>query len=201
MKPPVKRTGRDLSDEVAPRSAQRRCRIPRLFRVRLVPFSIRLLRCGGHSDLAPKQTIRVDFMQGVTENREAALALVEKYRDPLVIDNAFDLARTDVALGQLGATESDAQTYCATGRRLDLRQSRSARGLECFAGKPARPKWTLEVWHLRRYPDRPLANQRPSQNPAREATHPGAFLLAAKSAAGGPGHFDREGFGFLPTAL
>ena len=147
-------------------------------------------------NLAPKQTVRVDFMQGVTENREAALALVGKYRDPLVIDHAFDLARTDVALGQLGASESDAQTYCATGRRLDLRRSRSARCLERVAGKPARPKWTLEVWHLRRYPDRPLANQRPSQDPAREATHPGAFLLAAKSAAGGPGYFDREGFGF-----
>ncbi len=62
-------------------------------------------------NLAPKQTIRVDFMQGVTENREAARAFVGKYRDPLVIDNAFDLARTDVALGQLGASESDAQTY------------------------------------------------------------------------------------------
>ena len=62
-------------------------------------------------DLAPKQTVRVDFMQGVTENREAALALVRKYRDPFVIDGAFALARTDVALGQLEATESEVQTY------------------------------------------------------------------------------------------
>jgi cyclic beta-1,2-glucan synthetase len=61
--------------------------------------------------LTPKQTVRVDFLQGVTNDREAALALVRKYRDPSAIDQAFDLARTDVALGQLGATESDAQTF------------------------------------------------------------------------------------------
>jgi cyclic beta-1,2-glucan synthetase len=61
--------------------------------------------------LAPKQTVRVDFMQGVTENREAALALVGKYRDPLITDRAFDLARTDATLDQLGATEVDAQTF------------------------------------------------------------------------------------------
>ena len=30
--------------------------------------------------LAPKQTVRVDFVLGVTETREAALALVEKYQ-------------------------------------------------------------------------------------------------------------------------
>src|SRR5271170_4224814 len=40
--------------------------------------------------LAPKQTVRVDFIQGVTENREAAVALVGKYRDLFVIDSAFD---------------------------------------------------------------------------------------------------------------
>ncbi len=61
--------------------------------------------------LAARQTVRVDFMQGVTENREVALALVGKYRDPFVIDHAFDLARTDVALAQLGASESDAETF------------------------------------------------------------------------------------------
>jgi cyclic beta-1,2-glucan synthetase len=61
--------------------------------------------------LAPQQRVRVDFLQGVTEDREAARALVRKYRDPFVTDHAFELARTDVALAQLGATESDAETY------------------------------------------------------------------------------------------
>ena len=53
--------------------------------------------------LDPQQTVRVDFLLGVTETREAALALLEKYHDPLVIDRCFDLARTDMALDELGA--------------------------------------------------------------------------------------------------
>jgi cyclic beta-1,2-glucan synthetase len=61
--------------------------------------------------LAPKQTVRVDFVLGVTETREAALALVEKYQDSLVIDHSLDLARTDVALGELGATDAEAKIY------------------------------------------------------------------------------------------
>jgi cyclic beta-1,2-glucan synthetase len=61
--------------------------------------------------LAPNQTVRVDFVQGVTETREAALALAGKYHDRSVIDHSFDLARTDFTLGQLGATEADAQIY------------------------------------------------------------------------------------------
>jgi len=61
--------------------------------------------------LAPNQTVRVDFVLGVTETREAALALIEKYHDPLAIDHSFDFARTDVASGELGATEAEAQNY------------------------------------------------------------------------------------------
>ena len=39
--------------------------------------------------LAPRQTVRVDFVLGVTEARETALALAEKYHDRLVIDHCF----------------------------------------------------------------------------------------------------------------
>jgi cyclic beta-1,2-glucan synthetase len=61
--------------------------------------------------LAADQTIRVDFVLGVTESREASLALTVKYQDRAVIDQAFDLARTDVALSELGATEQEVETY------------------------------------------------------------------------------------------
>jgi cyclic beta-1,2-glucan synthetase len=61
--------------------------------------------------LAPRQTVRVDFVLGVTEARETALALVEKYHDRLVIDRCFDLAGTDPALNELGVTDADAQIY------------------------------------------------------------------------------------------
>jgi cyclic beta-1,2-glucan synthetase len=68
--------------------------------------------------LAPNQTVRVDFVLGVTETREAALTLVEKYHDPLVIDHALDLARIDVALGELGANDAEAQIYAQLASAL-----------------------------------------------------------------------------------
>ena len=61
--------------------------------------------------LAPNQTVCVDFVLGVTETRDAALALVEKFHNPSVIDRAFDLARTDAASSELGATEAEIQIY------------------------------------------------------------------------------------------
>ncbi|MBV8141349.1 MAG: cyclic beta 1-2 glucan synthetase, partial [Verrucomicrobia bacterium] len=61
--------------------------------------------------LAPDQTVRVDFVLGVTETREKALALVRKYGDRQVVDLSFDLARTDRALGEIGATEAEADLY------------------------------------------------------------------------------------------
>ena len=63
--------------------------------------------------LAPHETARIDLVMGVTESREAALALVEKYYNPRMADRAFDLAWThsQVTLRQLNATEADAQLY------------------------------------------------------------------------------------------
>ncbi|MDP2136914.1 MAG: glucoamylase family protein, partial [Candidatus Didemnitutus sp.] len=59
------------------------------------------------------ESIMVDLVQGATENREAALALVEKYQSTRMADRALDLAWThsQVALRQLNATESEAQLY------------------------------------------------------------------------------------------
>jgi len=61
--------------------------------------------------LAPNQTVCVDFLLGMTETRDAALALVDKYQNPREIDHFFDLARDDVALSELGATEAEVQIY------------------------------------------------------------------------------------------
>jgi cellobiose phosphorylase len=61
--------------------------------------------------MAPNQTVCVDFLLGMTETRDAALALVEKYQNPREIDRSFDLARDDVALSELGATEAEVQIY------------------------------------------------------------------------------------------
>ncbi|MES2470484.1 MAG: glucoamylase family protein [Verrucomicrobiota bacterium] len=63
--------------------------------------------------LAPHQTVVVDLVLGMTENRESALALVEKYQSARMADRAFDLAWTHsrVILHQLNATEREAQLY------------------------------------------------------------------------------------------
>ncbi len=63
--------------------------------------------------LAPHQTVVVDLVLGMTESRETALALVEKYQSVRMADRAFDLAWTHsrVILHQLNATEQEAQLY------------------------------------------------------------------------------------------
>jgi cellobiose phosphorylase len=63
--------------------------------------------------LAPHETAGIDLVLGVTESREAAIALVEKYQSPRMADRAFDLAWThnQVILRQLNASEGEAQLY------------------------------------------------------------------------------------------
>jgi cellobiose phosphorylase len=63
--------------------------------------------------LAPHETGIVDVVVGVTESRETALALVEKYQSSRMVDRAFDLAWThsQVTLRHLNATEGEAQIY------------------------------------------------------------------------------------------
>ncbi|MGA8479605.1 MAG: hypothetical protein WB696_16745 [Chthoniobacterales bacterium] len=43
--------------------------------------------------LAPNETLRVAFVLGATESRDAASALIERYRDVRMIDRCFDLSR------------------------------------------------------------------------------------------------------------
>jgi cyclic beta-1,2-glucan synthetase len=63
--------------------------------------------------LPPFGTVIVDLVLGVTENRETALAHVEKYQSSRMTDRVFDLAWThsQVTLHQLDITEAEAQLY------------------------------------------------------------------------------------------
>ncbi|WP_307726908.1 GH36-type glycosyl hydrolase domain-containing protein [Massilia psychrophila] len=63
--------------------------------------------------LAPDQVVVLDAVTGMTETREAALHLIDKYQDRHLADRVFELAWThsQVVLRQLNATESDAQLY------------------------------------------------------------------------------------------
>lgn len=63
--------------------------------------------------IEPHGTAIVNLVMGVTDNRETALAHVEKYRSPQMAERAFDLAWThnQVTLYHLDITETQAQLY------------------------------------------------------------------------------------------
>lgn len=63
--------------------------------------------------LEPEQEVTFNLVTGVGPVREAAMALVEKYSDPIMSERVFDLAwsHSQVLLRQLNATDADAQLY------------------------------------------------------------------------------------------
>ena len=63
--------------------------------------------------LEPDQSASVDIVTGVGDDRDAVLALAEKYHDSHMGDRVFDLARThsQVALRQINVSDADAQLY------------------------------------------------------------------------------------------
>ncbi len=58
-------------------------------------------------------SVTIDMVIGMAENKEACTSLVEKYQDRPLTDRAFELAWThsQVVLRQINATEADAQLY------------------------------------------------------------------------------------------
>src|SRR5260370_6815042 len=70
--------------------------------------------------LAPNETLRVAFVLGATESRDAASALIEKHRDIRMIDRCFELSRkqSEAALRKLGATETEVQIYAQLASAL-----------------------------------------------------------------------------------
>ena len=63
--------------------------------------------------LQPGESIRVDIVTGVSETRDGAQTMAEKYSDPSLADRVFELAwtRGPIMLQQLNASEADAQAY------------------------------------------------------------------------------------------
>jgi len=70
--------------------------------------------------LDPHETVRVDFILGMAESREGALALAEKYNSARMADRALDLAWThsQVTLRQLNISEVEAQVYARLASTL-----------------------------------------------------------------------------------
>ncbi|CAN5477618.1 glucoamylase family protein [soil metagenome] len=63
--------------------------------------------------LDPSESARVDIVTGMSETRDGAAALIEKYHDRRLADRVLELSWThsQVVLRQLNATEAEAQIY------------------------------------------------------------------------------------------
>ncbi|MBI2681209.1 MAG: cyclic beta 1-2 glucan synthetase [Candidatus Solibacter usitatus] len=63
--------------------------------------------------LDSEESVTINIVTGIGENRDACLALAAKYQDRRLADRVFELAWThsQVVLRQLNATEADAQLY------------------------------------------------------------------------------------------
>ena len=59
------------------------------------------------------ESVTIDIVSGISNTRDKALGLAEKYHDRRLADRVFDLAQThsQVVLRQINATEADAQIY------------------------------------------------------------------------------------------
>jgi len=59
------------------------------------------------------ESVSVDYVTGIADTREAALGLIDKYRDRHLADRVFDMAWThaQVVLRQLNASDADAQLF------------------------------------------------------------------------------------------
>lgn len=63
--------------------------------------------------MGPEETFRFDVVTGVAPTREAALALIDKYKDYRLCDRVFELAwsHDQVVRKQFGLSDADAQTF------------------------------------------------------------------------------------------
>jgi cyclic beta-1,2-glucan synthetase len=108
--------------------------------------------------LAPGETIHVAFVLGATESRDAALGLIEKYRNRSTVDRSFELARnhSETMLRQFGATDPElyarlasALVYANPARRADsnvlLRNRRGQSGLWSYGISGSIPIVLLRV--------------------------------------------------------
>ena len=146
--------------------------------------------------LPPNETAVVDLVIGVTETRDAALALVEKYQNSRMADRAFDLAWThsQVMLRHFNATEAEAQLYGRlAGALIYADPARRADPAVLLANR----RGQSGLWSYGISGDAPIVLLRmsdSSKNRNRPPAGPGSRLLADEGLDRGAGHSER---GFL----
>lgn len=84
--------------------------------------------------ISPGQTVRVSFSLGYAESREEIISMAEKYRDPLSVNRAFELAWTQstMELRHLNMTAAQANESLSLGGHLLFLSPCRRDGAECI---------------------------------------------------------------------
>ena len=97
--------------------------------------------------LSADESAVVQMISGVAETREAALALIEKYRDRHFVERAFEMAwfESQEVLRLLNITEADAQIYGPIGHVRHPWKRTAACGTQHHRAQPA---WPVGLWRF-----------------------------------------------------
>ena len=147
-----------------------------------------------HHARARARRATIDIVTGVAETRDAALALVEKYRDRHLADRVFELAWThsQVVLRQLDATRGRRAALRAAAPSAVLYANASLRAdPSVLIAQPARAVGAVGLRDLRRPADRAAADRGLGEHRPRAPAGAGARLLAPQGAGRRPGDLER----------
>ncbi len=98
-------------------------------------------------DVSADRPVVVHLVTGVAETREAALALVDKYRDYHFVDRAFEMAwsHSQIILRQLNVTEAETQIYGRLAGSMLYAHARHRAAPSVIAGNQMGPHG---LWHF-----------------------------------------------------
>ena len=135
--------------------------------------------------LEPDQSVQLDIVTGVTETRDQALALIEKYHDHRLADRVFELAWThkQVVLRQLQADRGGCTTLWPTGRIHSVRQPAAC--VPRRGHRPQQPRASPDLWGYGISGDLPIVLLRISEKTGLglvQPDGPGPRLLADSAA-------------------
>ncbi|WP_341939623.1 GH36-type glycosyl hydrolase domain-containing protein [Marinimicrobium sp. C2-29] len=88
--------------------------------------------------IEPDKSASVQIITGMADTRDAALVLIEKYRDRHFVERAFEMAcfQSQEVLRHLNATEADAQVYGRFANSVIYGHALRRASLECIARNP-----------------------------------------------------------------
>ena len=113
-----------------------------------------------HLIIEPEETVIIDMITGIGENRDIAIKLIDKYQDRRMANRAFELAWThsQVLLRQINATEADAQLYGRLANSILYSNSflRADPGINYE--KPERTIRIVGIFYFRRFANITIAN-------------------------------------------